>query len=130
MQVNKALDNFLNSSLLSASIFITSGVYKTYKDYKSADDKYKSKFLIKDSVVLSGSALGLMGYNFASKRLSNIHIFKNTVHSITNFISRAKFSEKPVKYIKEITITEEELIKTTTQKIKRHEEMKKISNTQ
>lgn len=29
------------------------------------------------------------------------------------------------KYIKEITITEEELIKTTTQKIKRHEEMKK-----
>ena len=34
------------------------------------------------------------------------------------------------KYIKEITITEEELIKTTTQKIKRHEEMKKISNTQ
>lgn len=30
------------------------------------------------------------------------------------------------KYIKEITITEEELIKTTTQKIKRHEEMKKI----
>lgn len=30
------------------------------------------------------------------------------------------------KYIKEITITEEELIKTTTQKIKRQEEMKKI----
>ena len=30
------------------------------------------------------------------------------------------------KYIKEITITEQELIKTTTQKIKRHEEMKKI----
>ena len=30
------------------------------------------------------------------------------------------------KYIKEISITEEELIKTTTLKIKRHEEMKKI----
>lgn len=30
------------------------------------------------------------------------------------------------KYIKEITITEEELIKTTTLKIKRHEEMKKM----
>ena len=34
----------------------------------------------------------------------------------------------PYKYIKEIIITEEELIKTTTQKIKRHEEMKKIAN--
>lgn len=32
------------------------------------------------------------------------------------------------KYVKEITITEEELIKTTTQKIKRYEEMQKIKN--
>ena len=32
------------------------------------------------------------------------------------------------KYIRELLITEEELIKTTTQKIKRHEEMKKILN--
>ena len=30
------------------------------------------------------------------------------------------------KYVKEITITQEELIKTTTLKIKRFEEMKKI----
>lgn len=30
------------------------------------------------------------------------------------------------KYIREIIVTEEELIKTTTQKVKRHEEMKKI----
>ena len=30
------------------------------------------------------------------------------------------------KYVKELIITEEELIKTTTLKIKRHEEMKKI----
>ena len=32
------------------------------------------------------------------------------------------------KYIKNITLTEEELIKTTTKKVKRHEEMKKISS--
>ena len=32
------------------------------------------------------------------------------------------------KYIKEMIITEEELIKTTTLKVKRHEEMKKIFN--
>ena len=34
----------------------------------------------------------------------------------------------PYKYIKELIITDEELIKTTTLKIKRHEEMKKIEN--
>ena len=32
------------------------------------------------------------------------------------------------KYIKEVIVTDEELIKTTTQKIKRHEELKKILN--
>ena len=32
------------------------------------------------------------------------------------------------KYIKKICVTEQELIKTTTQKIKRHEEMKKMQN--
>ena len=30
------------------------------------------------------------------------------------------------KYVKELIITEEELIKTTTLKIKRHEEIKKV----
>ncbi len=30
------------------------------------------------------------------------------------------------KYIRELIITEEELIKTTTQKVKRHEEMKRV----
>ena len=30
------------------------------------------------------------------------------------------------KYVKKIIVTDEELVKTTTQKIKRHEEMKKI----
>ena len=32
----------------------------------------------------------------------------------------------PYKYIREVMVTEEELIKTTTQKVKRHEEIKKI----
>lgn len=30
------------------------------------------------------------------------------------------------KYIREIIVTQEELIKTTTQKVKRHEEIKKV----
>ena len=104
MQVNKTLDNVLNSTLLSTSIFIGSGVYKTYKDYKNADDKYKSKFLVKDSVVLSGAALGLLGYNAASKKILSHKNFKNATHAITHYlINKAKVVEKPVKYVKEIT---------------------------
>ena len=32
----------------------------------------------------------------------------------------------PYKYIREILVTDEPMIKTTTQKIKRHEELKKL----
>lgn len=49
---------------------------------------------------------------------------------IKNFIwSKIKEINKTMpayKYIRELTITQEELIKTTTQKVKRHEEMKRI----
>lgn len=34
---------------------------------------------------------------------------------------------QPYKYIREIIVTDKELIKTTTQKIKRNEEMKTVS---
>lgn len=60
MKINSRVDKFLNSSLLSSSIFIASGVYKTCKDYNTAEPKYKDKFLVKDCVVLSGAALGML----------------------------------------------------------------------
>lgn len=56
----------------------------------------------------------------------------NTEEEISNkiweLIKELNKTMPPYKYIKEITVTEEELIKTTTQKIKRHEEMAKILN--
>lgn len=42
-------------------------------------------------------------------------------------IKRINKTMPTYKYIKEISVTDEELIKTTTRKIKRHEEMKKIT---
>ncbi len=49
-------------------------------------------------------------------------------NKIWELIKELNKTMPPYKYIKEITVTEEELIKTTTQKIKRHEEMAKILN--
>ena len=69
MKVNN-LDKFLNSSMLSSSIFVASGAYKTYQDYKYADKKYKDKFLIKDAVVLSGAALGMLAFHTTSPKIS------------------------------------------------------------
>ena len=42
-------------------------------------------------------------------------------------IKRINKTMPKYKYIKEITVTDEELIKTTTRKVRRHEEMKKIT---
>ena len=41
--INKLLD----TRTLSAGIFVTTGIYRTYKDVKNASHKYKKKFLIK-----------------------------------------------------------------------------------
>lgn len=47
---------------------------------------------------------------------------------INEEIKKINKTMPPYKYIRSVMITEEELIKTTTLKIKRHEEMKKILN--
>lgn len=47
---------------------------------------------------------------------------------INEEIKKINKTMPPYKYIRNVIITEEELIKTTTLKIKRHEEMKKILN--
>ena len=65
----KNLDKFLNSTSLTASIFLVSGGYKTYKDYRAANLKYKKKFLIKDCVVLSGAAAGMLANRAMGKKI-------------------------------------------------------------
>ena len=67
VNINKVFDKFLNSTLLSTSIFLTSGAYRTYQDYKTVDEKYKDKFLVKDCVVLSGAALGMLAHQSSAK---------------------------------------------------------------
>lgn len=66
---NIPLDKFLNSTVLSTTLFITSGCNKTYKDYKNAPKDYKDRFLVKDCLVLSGAALGMFAYQSGSSKL-------------------------------------------------------------
>ncbi len=88
--INKILD----STTLSAGIFITSGFYKTYKDYKTASPKYKKKFLIKDSVILSGAAAGmLLEYSLAHK-ISKAPAYKKSVKKMTHIIHNPKWNQR------------------------------------
>lgn len=62
------------------------------------------------------------------KDLYNIEGEDNIKEFLWNKVKEVNNLMPKYKYIKEIIITKEELIKTTTLKIKRHEEMKKILN--
>ena len=63
------------------------------------------------------------------KDLYNIEGEDNIREFLWNKVKEVNNLMPKYKYIKEMIITEEELVKTTTLKIKRHEEMKKIFNT-
>ena len=62
------------------------------------------------------------------KELYNIEGEDNIKEFLWNKVKEVNNVMPKYKYIKEMIISEEELIKTTTLKIKRHEEMKKIFN--
>ena len=101
MRYNPKLDKFLNSSTLSASIFLLSGGYKTYRDYKTADTKYKKRYLIKDSVVLSGAAAGLLINRTAANKIRQSHIYEKAVTRISQKINEVKYNSS-LKYTKSI----------------------------
>lgn len=101
MRYNPRLDKFLNSSTLSASIFLASGGYKTYKDYSTAEPKYKKRFLIKDTVVLLGVAAGLTANHYASKNISKTHFFEKAVTKISSRVNETKYNAS-LKYTKSI----------------------------
>lgn len=87
MKINNQVDKFLNSSLLSSSIFIASGIYKTCKDYKTAEPKYKDRFLVKDCVVLSGAALGMLAHHKINNQISRKYGFdKKMPHFMNDFL--------------------------------------------
>ena len=65
-------------------------------------------------------------YKDLIKELYNIEGEENIKEFLWQKVKEVNNLMPKYKYIREMIITEEELIKTTTLKIKRHEEMKKI----
>lgn len=97
----KNLDKFLNSTSLTASLFLATGGYKTYKDYEAATPKYKKRFLIKDCVVLSGAALGIATNRMIGKKIVKNSLYKKIIENISKKITQTKM-EAPIKYTSSI----------------------------
>ena len=93
MKPNIKLDRFLNSTTLSTSIFITSGCYRTYQDYKNATPKYKDKFLVKDSLVLSGAAFGILAHQAAANKIVNTKIYNSVIHRLASKLTQVELKQ-------------------------------------
>ena len=105
MKIGKTFNKVINSPYLSASIFLASGGYKIYDDYKIAEDKYKKKFLIKDSVVLAGSAMGMLAERGLTNKAHNSKWYHNTIHKVSEKIlhlSNVKNVQTSLDYTKSI----------------------------
>lgn len=85
--INKLID----SSALSAGIFITSGCYKTYKDFKTASHKYRNKFLVKDSVILSGAAAGMLAEYTLGRKVAKSQVYRQSVKNLTHIVHNPKW---------------------------------------
>ena len=101
MKYNPKIDNFLNSSTLSASIFLLSGGYKTCKDYREAEPKYKNRFLVKDSIILLGTAAGLSANYLITRKVAKYHIYDNMITKISQKINNTKYNSS-LQYTKAI----------------------------
>ena len=105
MKIGKTFNKVINSPYLSGSIFLASGGYKIYDDYKVADDKYKKKFLIKDSVVLSGAALGMLAERGLTNKAHDSKWYHKTIHKASEKIlhlSKVKNVQTSLDYTKAI----------------------------
>ena len=65
MSVN--LNKIVDSKVVGMSVFALTGVGKLVSDYKNAPDDKKDFVLLRDSLILGGSAMGVVGYEYASK---------------------------------------------------------------
>ncbi len=105
MQIGKTFNKIINSPYLSASFFLASGGYKIYEDYTGADKKYKKKFLIKDTVALTGAALGMLAERSATKKFVKSKFYEKTLHNLSEkivFLHKTKNAQTSVNYTKAI----------------------------
>lgn len=84
MGVSLNLNKILDSKLTGLTVFGVTGIAKLASDYKSAPENNKDFVLLRDGIILGGSAAGVGLYGLMSSRLAKSKIIENTISSCSN----------------------------------------------
>lgn len=97
ININKILD----SKWTGLAVFGATGVAKMASDYKNAPDSNKNFVLLRDSLILGGSAVGVGAYQLATSKMlckKNIgKVFKTTKNILTAPIKKTNFYKNKIK---------------------------------
>lgn len=84
----------LNQALITGTILTGAGVYKTWKDYKTAPQEQKKRVLIRNTAALGTAALAVFSVDrFMNKKFSS-DVLQNFSHRVSSAILNNKFVKK------------------------------------
>ncbi len=87
--VSNGLNRILDSKATGVAVFALTGAGKVVSDYKEAPDNKKDIILLRDGLVLGGSALGVGLYELSSAKLVKSNTVKKLLSTIKSGITEA-----------------------------------------
>lgn len=79
---------------MAGTVFTVTGLSRLASDYKHAPDEKKNFVLAHDSLVLGASALGVAGYGFMSKKITNNKITQKGLNFVKDSLKNAILPKK------------------------------------
>lgn len=99
--VSGIMNRILDSKITGLTVFALTGTGKLVSDYKEAPENRKDFVLLRDSLILGGSALGVGLYELSSMKLAKSKTVQNALKTIktkaSNVFEKSDFYQNKIK---------------------------------
>jgi len=87
MGISGNINRVLDSKTAGMAVFALTGAGKLVSDYKEAPEGNKDFILLRDGLILGGSALGVGAYEFVTRKAVKSKTVQNTLNSVKTSVS-------------------------------------------